>query len=140
MNEIKEALKKLALLKCERTWRGYATAVFLDFGKQTSENSEYSICLNVYCDWVLFKNENILAISDDPYEDMETGLKNFEGEKIEIIDVQKKSLQTIMIFSNDLKIKINHKKPKSEWSLKTPKKYISVGQNCVLKTENKNFI
>jgi hypothetical protein len=56
---------------------------------------------------------------------------------LEKVKIANDLAETQILFSNNLIIKTNHKKPENKWYLSTPNKFLSVKQNCIIEIEDK---
>ena len=128
-----DIINQIKGLICERSWRGFGTAIFFDFKK---DKKLFTICLD-FCSWEMYSNNGIIAKDTNEYSIIDTGLENFNQKKIEGIEIDKRNDQTLIIFSDNLKILTHHKDNDQQWYLLTPTKVMSVGKNCSIKVEER---
>ncbi|MBU0974607.1 hypothetical protein KKD03_02815 [Patescibacteria group bacterium] len=129
-------------LRMGRWRRGYATAIFFDFGQKivTSKDGQflrgsYSLCLDM-CPWKILEQNKKVGNHDQDYKDTDLLLSKFENQTIKEIKISHDLAKTEIIFSNDLVIQTQHSNKDDQWYLLAPKLELVVGYNCKISIRN----
>jgi hypothetical protein len=110
INELKNKIQKLQGMNVSFAWKGYGSAIFLELGNLTKEETTRSYhqldeaCIWLELDWRVEKNGKIIFGSSNSCPDIEDGLKQLVGKKILGIEILGEIPELKINFSEEFRV------------------------------------